>query len=595
MAIETLSQLFDYCVTHYDKPSLQIYRDDKNNYAAYSTQTFKQRVIQFALGLRSLGVQKSSKILVLSENCPEWHVVDFACHLLGTTIVPIFPTLVPEQIEYIVNNSESDFVVVSNRFQLAKIEKIRQKIKRVKKIILFKNIDLNRQEIVLFEQILQLGQRDFDPQFYDAAVQMAKPDDLATIIYTSGTTGVPKGVMLSHRNFIADMLGSCEILPISPADKGLSFLPLSHAFERTVDYAYFYKGVSIIYASKIENVMEDLQRANPTVMASVPRFYEKVKAKVEAKVEETGGLKKRLFDWALSVGRTAGKRRLNDQSLGPALSIKMQVARRLVLSKIKAQLGGSIRYFVSGGAPLSAEVGEFFYAVGLPIVEGYGLTETSPVLSVNPPEKPKFGTVGKVLSCVQVKIADDGEILVKGPNVMLGYYKMPEETKEVMQDGWFHTGDIGYVDEDGYLVITDRKKQLIVTSVGKKVAPQHIEKKLEASKYIDQAVLIGEKRKFISALIVPDFEAIRAYADGKHIDYTSNEDLIQKDEIIALFQQEIDRQQMHLANYQKVKKFTLLAKPFTVEDGQLTPTLKMKRKIILQEHADLIEKMYETI
>ena len=591
MNIETLSQLFDYNVSNFNKPDLLVYRGQDDKYYNISSNEFKSRVVHFALGLRELGIKQDTKVVLLSENRPEWHVVDFACHLLGAVGVPIFPTLISEQIEYIVNNSEAELIVVSNSPQAAKIGKIKDEIKKVKNVIAFEQ-EAAKEGILFFETVLQNGREQDDRDFYDKAIKLAKPDAIATIIYTSGTTGIPKGVMLSHRNFVSNVLDALDMIEITPQDKCLSFLPLSHAFERMLDYAYFYAGATIVYSAHNDNVAQDLEKTGPTIMAAVPRFYEKVKAKIEAKAAADGGLKKKIFDWAIKVGGEKGKYILQGKRGGLLLNLKYGLADKLVLSKIQAKTGGNLKYFVSGGAPLSAEVARFFFAAGLRILEGYGLTETSPVLAVNPYQKPKFGTVGKILRNVEIKVAEDGEILAKGPNIMMGYYRMPDETDEVMIDGWFHTGDIGTVDEENYLSITDRKKQLIVTSVGKKIAPQHIEKEVENARHIEQVLLIGDKRNFISALIVPDFENLTLFAKENNLITDKPAELIKEQAVIDLIQKEVDERQQHFSNYEKIRKFTLLPQAFTIESGLLTPTMKIKRKVVLEEFADLIEAMY---
>jgi len=588
MGVETLTELLHVNVTRYNKPDLLMYRGRDGAFYKISSNEFKDRVVHFALGLKHLGVKPETKVSLLSENRPEWHIADFACHLLGAVVVPIFPTLIAEQIEYIVQNSDSEFVIVSNQNQLNKIQAIRRRSKKVKRVITMEGAE---DQTVSFQQVLETGREQDDADFFGRAVNLAKPEDVATIIYTSGTSGEPKGVMLTHKNIVSNFLACYKILTLDTSDLGISVLPLSHAFERTVDYFYFYTGISILYSS-IDTVAQDLPAAQPTVMAAVPRFFEKVRARVEAAVEEGGALKRKLFRWAMRVGREKAELELAGKKVGLRLNFKHSLADQLVFSKIRARTGGRMKYFISGSAALSYEVAMFFYACGLKILEGYGLTETAPIISFNPPEKVKPGTVGKPLSGVEVKIAEDGEILVKGPNVMKGYYKMPAATREAITEGWFHTGDIGSMDEDGYLKITDRKKQLIVTSVGKKVAPQAIEKELEDSKYIDQVMLIGEKRKFISALIVPDFEVLRAYAESQRIAVNGNEELIRHPDIIALIQNEIDERQKHFSDYEKVRQFKLLPQAFTIESGQLTPTMKVKRRAVEKEYANLIEEMY---
>ena len=592
MGVETLSQLFEYATTHFNKPDLLIYRGRNGNFQKISSHEFRDRVLHLASGLRAAGVRQGSKLLLLSVNRPEWHITDFACHLLGAIVVPIFPSLIPEQIGFILKNSEAEFIVVSDATQLAKIREIGTTLKKVKAVIVFDREAVGRQEMS-FEEVIHAGRENYKTGFLKRAIAAAAPEDLATIIYTSGTTGVPKGVMLSHRNLVSNMLGAETVLRLTTVDKAVSFLPLCHAFERTVDYLYFYRGMTIVYSASMEDLARDLQETAPSVMACVPRFYEKIKARVEAKAALEGGLRRKIFDWALQVGRRKAAARMGGEH-GLIFKLQCLLANRLVFSKIKAGTGGHIRFFVSGGAPLSAEVAKFFAAVGLPILEGYGLTETSPVISVNPPERPKPGTVGRLLPDVQVKIAEDGEILAKGPNVMLGYYNLPEATAEVLKDGWFQTGDIGHLDEEGYLVITDRKKQLIVTSVGKKVAPQAIEKAVEASPYIEQVILVGENRKFISALIVPDFEHLNIFAKQNNLAARSQEELLVAPAVLNLIDAEVEKHQRAFSHYEQIHEFRLLPHPFSIENGMLTPTMKVKRKVVMSTYADLIEQMYAT-
>lgn len=592
MAIRTLSDLFHHNVTRFSEPELLMFRPpEASEFRTYSSEQFKEHVLTVALGLSELGVKRETKIILLSENRPEWHFIDFACHLLRATLVPIFPTLIPDQIRYIVNNSDSEIVVVSNQLQADKIRQIRDDLGKVRHVIALQ-AEAAGDDMMTFDQLLDKGRAKGDlDSFMQSAVPEAQEEDIATIIYTSGTTGTPKGVMLTHRNLISDMIGSLEILRLEQSDFGLSFLPLSHSFERLVDYCYFYTGCRLVYA-EVERVAQDLADAKPTVMAAVPRLYEKIKARVEQTAEEGGGVKKKIFNWAVEIGKQKALKELAQQPVPGSLQMKYNIADKLVFSKIRERTGGRIRFFISGGAPLSADVALFFYAAGLKILEGYGLTETSPVLTVNPLDRPKLGTVGRPIPGAEIKIADDGEIIVRGPMVMKGYYKMPEATAEVLVDGWFHTGDIGELDEDGYLKITDRKKQILVTSTGKNVAPQPIEKAVEGSRYIDQVIVIGDGRKFVSALVVPDFEALETWARDNNIAFTSHEDLIAKTEVNDLLWKEIQEHQSHFSDYEKIRKFSLLPEPFTIEAGQLTPTMKIKRSVVEKQYGDLIEKMY---
>ncbi len=590
MTLETLSQLFEFNTTKYNKPDLLIYRGRDGAFHHISSNEFRDRVVNFALGLKTLGVKQGTKVLILSENRPKWHVTDFACHLLSAVVVPLFPTLVAEQVAYIVNHSGAEIVVVSSAEQFAKVRPADDQLKSVKHVVIY-NAAEAEEGALTFESVLQRG-RDVDAQdFFEKAVNLAQPDDLATIIYTSGTTGVPKGVLLSHRNFMSNMLDCAEVLRLTTDDRGLSFLPLSHAFERTVDYVYFYRGLSLVYSANLASLPNDLRESSPSIMANVPRFYEKVKSSIETKAGAAGAVRKAIFDWAVAVGRQKVGASMNG-GVGALLRAKSLLADVLVFRKIRAGTGGNVRFFISGGAPLSADVGRFFLAAGLPILEGYGLTETSPVISVNPPERPKPGTVGKHLPSVDVRISEEGEVLTRGPSVMSGYYKMDEETAAVMEDGWFHTGDIGRVDSDGYLVITDRIKQLLVTSVGKKVAPQPIEKKVESSPFVEQILLIGEKRRFISALVVPDFDQLRLFAKDRKIGVKDPEDLVAHPVVRELFDREIETHTQGLSSYERIRKYTLLPRPFAIETGELTPTMKIKRKVVREKYADLIEKMY---
>lgn len=568
-----------------------VYRGKAGAFYKISSNEFKDRVINFALGLKKLGIKPESKVILLSENRPEWHIADFACHLLNAVVVPIFPTLIAEQIQYIVQNSDSEAIILSNKQQAGKIHQIKPELKKVKTIVTMEP-EAALEEDLCFEKVIECGREQDDAGFFEKAVQSADADTVATIIYTSGTTGAPKGVMLTHKNIVANVMGCSKVIDITSSDRGLSFLPLSHAFERTVDYLYFYRGATVIYSS-IDRVAEDMLETQPTIMASVPRFYEKVKSKIESNVQQSGFIKQKLFHWAIQIGRQKFQTDMNSHKRGLKLSLFFGIANKLVLSKIRARTGDRIKYFISGGAPLSSDVAQFFFATGLKILEGYGLTETAPVITVNRPQKPKIGTVGQLLPGNEVKIAEDGEILTRGPNVMKGYYKLPAETAEVMVDEWFHTGDIGSLDEEGFLSITDRKKQLIVTSVGKKVAPQAIEKEVENSPYIEQVLLIGEKRNFISALIVPDFEALEIFAKKNKFRYQNRSDLLRQAAILDLIQKEVDARQSIFSNYEKIRKFQLLTEPFTIENDQLTPTLKIKRRVVEKKYADLIESLYQ--
>ena len=590
--LETLNQVFLNTVKKYPKENFILYKE-KGKYKGISTQEFKNMVEEFSLGLRELGLSKNDKIILLSENRPEWIISDLAILAFGGITVPIYPTLTAEQIKYIINDSDAKVVIFSDEIQGEKIKSIKHELPKVEKLISF--IPPPFEGVLSLSEVRELGRKrkEKEPDLFEKSALAIKPDDLATIIYTSGTTGIPKGVMLTHMNILSNVLSVSQIIEFSDKDVVLSFLPLSHILERMVTHTYIYKGCTIAYAESVETVAQNLLEVRPNIMVSVPRVFEKIYAKVMDNVLSSSPLKRKIFFWAVKVGKKVGEKKLAKESIGFFLKFKHKIAHKLVFSKIIERTGGRVRFFVSGGAPLSKEIAEFFYAMGLVVLEGYGLTETSPVISVNTFENLKFGTVGKPIPGVEVKIAPDGEILVKGPNVMLGYYKKEEETKEAFKDGWFHTGDIGYLDKDGFLVITDRKKDIIVTSGGKNVAPQPIENMLKANPYISNVVVIGNKRKFVSALIIPNFEKLEEYAKFNNIEYKDRKDLVSKKEIKNFIQAEVDRTTEGLAPYERIKKIVLLDREFEISKDEITPTLKVKRNIIEKKYKDLIDELYK--
>ncbi|HAR36105.1 MAG TPA: long-chain fatty acid--CoA ligase, partial [Acidobacteria bacterium] len=414
----------------------------------------------------------------------------------------------------------------------------------------------------------------------------------ATIIYTSGTTGVPKGAMLSHYNLVSNVQALRSVIEFTNKDTALSFLPLSHVLERMCTFAWIYVGATIAYAESVDTVAQNLVEARPTIMVSVPRLFDKFYARVIDNVLSSSSLKKKIFFWALKVGRKHAQKKINKEGISFWLKFRYRLAYKLVFSKIVEKTGGRVRFFVSGGAPLSRDIAEFFYAMGILVIEGYGLTETSPVIAVNRLEDFRFGSVGKIVPGVEVRIAPDGEIWARGPNVMKGYFKKEAETREAFEDGWFKTGDIGYLDKDGYLVITDRKKDIIVTAGGKNVAPQPIENTLKTSPYIANAVVVGNHRKFVSALVVPDFDKLEIYARENNITFANRQELIGRPEIYEFYMNEVDRLTPHLASYEKIKKITLLDRDFEIEAGEMTPTLKVRRKIVEDRYRHLIDSMY---
>ena len=591
LMVETISQLFLNTVKSYPKDDLMLFKREKQ-YVPISTEEFASKVRYFTLGLKDLGYNPGDKLVLLSENRPEWTMVDLSALCLGGVTVPIYTSLVPDQIKYIIDDSDAKVVIYSGQELGQKVETIKNELTKVAHYITFESEA--PEGVLTYDQVLERGKKidQENPELFEKTALEVKPDDIASIIYTSGTTGIPKGVVLSHSNFVSNIKTTASIIEFSDKDTVLSFLPLSHVLERMVTFTYLYKGCSIGYAESLDTVAENMLELKPHIMVSVPRVFEKIYSKVIDNVLSSSSLKRKIFFWATKVGKEYGRKKILGQSIPGFLQFKRNLAHKLVFSKILEKTGGRVRFFVSGGAPLSKDIAEFFYAVGLVVLEGYGLTETSPVIAVNTFENLRFGTVGKIIPGVEVKIAEDGEILSKGPNIMKGYYKKEDETREVFEGGWFHTGDIGYLDEDGFLVITDRKKDLIVTAGGKNIAPQLIENLLKINAHISSAVVLGDKRKFISALIVPNFEKLEEYAKFNNIPYENLEDLVKNEKIIKFMEAEVNRATPGLSSYEAVKKIALLDREFEIEKGEITPTMKVKRNIIEEKYKALIDSLY---
>lgn len=589
--VETLSQLFLNTIKSYPKDDLLLSKKE-GKYVPISTEEFADRVKCFSLGLRDLGLEAGDKLIILSENRPEWVISDVANLCLGGITVPIYTSLIPEQIKYIIDDSDAKIVVVSDQSQWQKIEAIKSELTKITSYITC--LSEAPEGVLTFAQVLERGRKmdKQNPGLFEKMALEVKPDAIASIIYTSGTTGPPKGVMLTHSNIFSNVKTCSSLLPFKNTDTVLSFLPLSHILERMGMFVYLYNGMSIGFAESIDTLGENLLEVRPHIMVNVPRVLEKIYAKVIDNVQVSSSLKRKIFFWALKVGKKYGRKKILNQPISKPLKFKRNLANKLVFSKVYAKMGGRVRFFLCGGAPLSKDIGEFFYAIGLTIIEGYGLTETSPVITANTFENLKFGTVGKPIPGVDVRIDEDGEILTKGPNVMNGYYKKEAAFREVFEGGWFHTGDIGHFDEEGFLVITDRKKDIIVTSGGKNVAPQPIEGILNLNPYISNALVIGDSRKFISALVVPDFEKLEEYAKQNNISFEDHCDLVKKEEIVRFIQEQVDRSAPNLASYEKVKKIALLDKEFEIEKGEITPTLKVKRNIVEEKYRGLIDAMY---
>jgi len=561
-------------------------------YRPIAMAEFARTIRHFSLGIRDLGFGKGDKLIILSENRPEWTMTDFGAICQGGITVPVYATLVPEQIRYIIDDSDAAVVVSSDAEQGAKIDAVRPALSKVKHFITF--APQAPAGWITFAEVCARGSRieAADPGLFEATALAVKPDEIASIIYTSGTTGVPKGVLLTHANFVSNITAVATIIEFSDKDTVLSFLPLSHILERMVTFTYIYKGCTIGYAESIETVAQNLLEVRPHIMVSAPRVFEKIYAKVIDTVLAGSGLKRKIFFWALKIGKAVSRRKLAGRPVGGALELRRKVAHKLVFHKILAKTGGRVRFFVSGGAPLSQDIAEFFHALGLMILEGYGLTETSPAVAINTFEKLRFGSVGPVLPGVEVRIAPDGEILVQGPNVMKGYYKKPAETAEAFENGWFKTGDIGKLDPDGYLVITDRKKDLIITAGGKNVAPQPIENVLKTNPYISNIVVIGDRRRFISALVVPNFDKLESWAKGQQISSTPRSEFVRNPKVVGFLQSEIDRVSAQFSSYEQIKKVALLERDFEIGAGEMTPSLKVRRSIVQDKYKPLIDSLY---
>ena len=590
----TLNQLFFTAVQKYDKPdALQV--KVNGAFQPISHRTLAERVRRAALGLQALGMKEGDRVAILSENRPEWAIADYGCLTSALTDVAIYPNLPPDQIAYILRDSGSSAIFVSTAQQAEKVRAIRRQCPALRVVIGFgatrdSGVDLTMTEL---EAKGAAAETPASIAEYRRAAEGVRPDHIATLIYTSGTTGEPKGVMLTHDNLYSNVMAGAVQIPFSGGDSCLSFLPLSHIFERMAGhYLMMETGTSIAYAESIDTVPIDMQLVKPTLVLSVPRLYEKMYARVLENALSGGAIKKQIFFWARNVADRWATEKLAGGTPGGLLGVQYRLAQRLVFSKLQARTGGRLRYFVSGGAPLAPEINKFFYAAGLVILEGYGLTETSPVIAVNTPDEFRIGTVGKAFPGVEIKIASDGEICTRGPHVMKGYYNKPEATAEAIDDdGWFHTGDIGQL-EDGFLRITDRKKDIIATAGGKKIAPQPIENKVKTNKYVSQAVMIGDKRKYPVLLIVPNWEQLEKWARYKNLIWTDRAQLLQMPTVRAKIDKEVAEELEGLARFEMPKKIALLEHDFSVERGELTPTLKVKRRVIDESYKSIIDSLY---
>ena len=551
-----------------------------------SIDTMLEEAMKVSKSLLKLGIVKGDKIGLISNNRPEWISMDCGILQVGAVDVPIYPTISAEDYKYIFNDAELKYCFVSDRELFEKVNSIKNEVPSLKHIYSFEQLD----GIDHWTKFLAEGEGKEDAEV-EAIMKTIVEDDLATLIYTSGTTGVPKGVMLSHKNLVSNSLSCIERLPVDSNGKSLSFLPICHVYERMLVYLYMITGVSIYFAESMETIGDNLREVKPEVFTAVPRLLEKVYDKIVAKGSELTGIKKTLFFWALDLGEKYEPYGAN----GVWYEFQLSIARKLIFSKWKEALGGNVLAVASGSAALSPRLARVFLAAGVPVMEGYGLTETSPVATVNASHNKglMIGTVGRVIDGVEVKIADDGEILIKGPNVMIGYYKQPEKTKEVLaDDGWFSTGDIGKFVGDGFLKITDRKKEIFKTSGGKYIAPQMMENKFKESRFIEQIMVIGESQKHPAAFVVPNFEFLKDWCVRKKVPFNSNSEVIKNEKVIARIKRELDHYNESFGNWEQVKKFELVDSTWSVDTKELTPTLKLKRKFIMDKYKDLFDKIY---
>ncbi|HEY4959363.1 MAG TPA: long-chain fatty acid--CoA ligase [Terriglobales bacterium] len=581
MNIRTLNDVF-FTVASRDDDRVMLDRVD-GVWNAITANQLHRWVTATARQLQAWGIGKGDRVVILSENRPEWAVTDFATLLLGGIVVPIYATLMPEQILYLFQHSEARIAFVSTRKQYEKVESIRAQTKLERIVVMDKVEDLP--DVPQMQYILS-GATDLKDAAIETIANSIQPDDAATLIYTSGTTGTPKGVILTHGNLASNLGMTADLVDMETDDVAVSFLPLSHITARHVDYLLFQRGVTIAYCPNFDDLPQALMEVRPTLFVAVPRVYEKIHNKV---LQTTQGTKLKIFRWALSVGQKYREQILND--IVPK-SPAWKLANRLVFEKIRKGMGGRARLFLSGGAPLGRELAAWYADIGIRIDEGYGLTETSPVIAVNVSSQHRLGTVGKILSNLEVRIATDGELLVRGPSVFKGYWNMPEESAAAFEDDWFKTGDIGHVDEHGYLSITDRKKDLIKTSGGKFIAPQPIENSLKANRYVGEAAVVGDKRRFPSVLIVPNFPMLEDWAISHDLGKLSRKELVRSAQVQTLYKGIVDELNENLAQYQKLKKVLVVPEELSVADGTLTPSMKLRRRHLEQRYHKQIDALY---
>jgi long-chain acyl-CoA synthetase len=591
---KTLAELFRQTAKKNNRPDALNYKKD-GRWIAISSDEMISRAENIALGLYSLGIRKGDRVALLAANSPEWTLTDAGCQFAGIIDAPIYTTLVGGSVAYIINDSGARVFFLENKKAFDRISEDLSNCKTIEKFIFFDSEGVSAENVMALSELEKLGEKlkNSQPDLLDELAKGIDPDDVATLIYTSGTTGEPKGVMLSHTNLVSNVIDAGAAFTFSDDDKPLSVLPLSHVFERSGMYLYILNGMAVHYAESIEKVAENLQEVAPTIFVGVPRIFEKVYAKAKLKAAQESRVKEAIFDWAVAVAKEYALQVEKDQEISYLLAIKHSIADTLVYSKMRAFFGGNLKSCITGGAALSDEIYLIFTGAGISIMQGYGLTETSPVNTSNTESDARLGTVGKAIRNVQIRLASDGEIEVFGPNVMLGYYNKPEATDEVFtEDGWFKTGDIGEVSNDGFLRITDRKKELFKTSGGKYIAPSPIEQMIKSCRFVNQVVLVGNSQKFPAALIVPSFEDLEQFARSEGLDLKTPKEFCGDWRVLELFEREIEKACESLSKYERVKKVALLEQELTVEGGELTPTLKVKRRIVNEKYSVIIEKIY---
>ncbi len=592
---QTLAELFLQAAEKHNRRDALNYKRD-NAWHSVSSDEMISRAKSISLGLYSLGVKNGDRAAILAANSPDWTITDAGCQLCGVVDVPIYTTLAPHSVEYIINDSGAKVFFLQDASTYKKFESIFAACKTIEKIVLFDNSGADVFNSISLSELEKLG-ADLaleQPNLMNNLIAEVKAEDIATLIYTSGTTGEPKGVMLSHKNLVSNAINSSAGFTFSENDKPLSVLPLSHVYERTGMYLYILNGMAVYYAESIDKVANNLKEVAPTIFVGVPRLFEKVYAKAKLAASKESRVKERIFDWAIEIGKEHAQMLAANEAVSTIPALKYNLADKVVFAKFREFFGGKLRFCITGGAAISDEIFLIFTGSGVPIMQGYGLTETSPVITSNNPDSVKIGTVGKPIQNTAIRIAEDGEIEAFGPGIMLGYFNKPQATREVFTaDGWFKTGDIGDIDNDGFLRITDRKKELFKTSGGKYIAPSPIEQKIKGSRFVNQVVLIGNNRKFVSALIVPDFDVLKNYAEIKELVLKTPSEFCRNEQIIDLFQREVTRLTEGLARFETVKKVALLENELTVETGELTPTLKVKRRIVDEKYKQLIDELYK--